>query len=220
MIFRNRLQAAKMLAAKLEKYAGQYGVVLAVPRGGVPIAHYLARHLGLPLDLVMTKKIGHPYNPEYAIGAVSLEGSVVDEREDVSKEYVLAETKRIQQEMRERYRYYRNDEPPEDVQGKAVVIVDDGIATGKTMLATIQLLRAKHPKKVIVAVPVAPPATAEKIKAQADEFICLSTPFNFVGVGQFYRDFSPVEDAEVIRLLRPNNNGQKKQKLQPVLTDH
>lgn len=220
MVFRNRLQAAKLLAAKLDKYAGEKGVVLAVPRGGVPIAHHIAKQLGFPLDLVMTKKIGHPYNPEYAIGAVSLEGAVVDEREDVSKEYVMAETRRIQKEMHERYRYYRNDVQPEDLQGKAVIIVDDGIATGKTMMATIQLLRAKNPKKVIVAVPVAPPATAKKIKAEADEFICLSTPFNFVGVGQFYRDFSPVEDAEVIRLLRSNNNGQKKQKLLPLLTDH
>jgi predicted phosphoribosyltransferase len=219
MVFRNRLQAAKMLAAKLDKYAGEKGVVLAVPRGGVPIAHYLARYLGFPLDLVMTKKIGHPYNPEYAIGAVSMEGVIVDEREDVSKEYILAETKRIQQEMEKRYRYFRDDEPARDIKDKVVIIVDDGIATGKTMLATIQLLRTRHPKKIVIAVPVAPPATVKKIKAEADDFICLTTPFNFVGVGQFYRDFSPVEDEEVIQLLRSGNHNHKKDKLQPQTTD-
>lgn len=209
-----------MLAVKLDKYAGEKGVVLAVPRGGVPIAHYLARYLGFPLDLVMTKKIGHPYNPEYAIGAVSMEGAIVDEREDVSKEYILAETKRIQQEMHKRYRYYRDDEPALDIKDKVVIIVDDGIATGKTMLATIQLLRNRHPKKIIIAVPVAPPTTVKKIKAEADDFICLTTPFNFVGVGQFYRDFSPVEDEEVIQLLRSGNHNHKKDKLQPQTTDH
>ncbi|MBX7140491.1 MAG: phosphoribosyltransferase [Chitinophagales bacterium] len=220
MVFKNRLQAAKMLAVKLDKYAGEKGVVLAVPRGGVPIAHYLARYLGFPLDLVMTKKIGHPYNPEFAIGAVSMEGAIVDEREDVSKEYILAETKRIQQEMHKRYRYYRDDEPALDIKDKVVIIVDDGIATGKTMLATIQLLRNRHPKKIIIAVPVAPPTTVKKIKAEADDFICLTTPFNFVGVGQFYRDFSPVEDEEVIQLLRSGNHNHKKDKLQPQTTDH
>lgn len=209
-----------MLAVKLDKYAGEKGVVLAVPRGGVPIAYYLARYLGFPLDLVMTKKIGHPYNPEYAIGAVSMEGAIVDEREDVSKEYILAETKRIQQEMHKRYRYYRDDEPALDIKDKVVIIVDDGIATGKTMLATIQLLRNRHPKKIIIAVPVAPPTTVKKIKAEADDFICLTTPFNFVGVGQFYRDFSPVEDEEVIQLLRSGNHNHKKDKLQPQTTDH
>lgn len=149
-----------------------------------------------------------------------MEGAIVDEREDVSKEYILAETKRIQQEMHKRYRYYRDDEPALDIKDKVVIIVDDGIATGKTMLATIQLLRNRHPKKIIIAVPVAPPTTVKKIKAEADDFICLTTPFNFVGVGQFYRDFSPVEDEEVIQLLRSGNHNHKKDKLQPQTTDH
>jgi len=208
MIFRDRIEAAKLLAKQLSRYKGEDGVVLAVPRGGVPLAHLIAKHLGFTLDLVMTKKLGHPHNPEYAVGAVSLEGAVVDKRSDVSKEYVEEETRRIQQMLRQRYQFYRDDEPPVDLKNKIVIIVDDGIATGKTILSTIHIIRKQNPKWIIVAVPVAPPSTAKKIQEEADEFVCLSTPKNFIGVGQFYEDFTPVEDEEVIRLLHEVNHSE------------
>jgi putative phosphoribosyl transferase len=205
MIFKDRINAATLLAPLLNKYRGARGVVLAVPRGGVPVAHYIAKYLDFDLDLAMTKKLGHPFNPEFAIGAVSLEDAAVDERTDVSKKYIEEEIHRIQQLLLSQYQFYRDDEPPAELKDKVVIIVDDGIATGKTMLATIRLVREKKPKKIVVAVPVAAPSSVKKIKETADEFICLSTPGNFIGVGQFFEDFWPVEDEDVIELMKDGN---------------
>lgn len=208
MYFLNRYDAASKLAPLLEKYRDKEGVILAVPRGGVPIAYYLAKYLDLPLDLLMTKKIGHPANEEFAIGAVGLEGCIVDNIYDIPQDYIEQETNRIRKSLAERYREFMGDKEPLDIKDKMVIVVDDGIATGKTILVTLKLLRAKNPKKIIVAVPVSSVEAAMQISKEADEFICLYTPKPFYGVGRFYKDFSQTSDEEVKLLLKhPQERG-------------
>jgi len=201
MEFENRYDAAAMLAGRLEKYRNEPGVIFAVPRGGVPIGYYLARNFNFPLELLLTKKIGHPMNSELAIGAVSLESEVVDPRHDVPRNYIDREVKKIRKTLRERYNLFMGNRKPVDISGKTVILVDDGIATGNTMIASIELLRQKNPEKIVVAIPVAPPETAMRIKSMVDDFICLYMPDDFIGVGQFYNDFEQVSDEEVVELL-------------------
>jgi predicted phosphoribosyltransferase len=206
MYFADRYDAAMQLAVKLEKYKKEEGVILAVPRGGVPLGYYLAKHLDFTLDLLMTKKIGHPLNEEYAIGAVGLEDSIIEAvGEDITKEYIEQETTRIRQQLTERYKKFMGDKKPVNIEGKTVIVVDDGIATGRTILATLKILRNKRPKKLIVAVPVASGKAAGRIAREVDNFICLYMPSPFYGVGRFYRDFSQTDDKEVIMLLRELN---------------
>jgi putative phosphoribosyl transferase len=206
MKFNDRYDAAMQLILHLEKYKNDKGVVFAVPRGGVPIGYYIAKHYNFPLELLMTKKIGHPWSEELAIGAVSLEGQVVDTHQYIPGPYVQNEVKRIRESLRERYKKFMGDNhQPVDVKNKTVIIVDDGIATGNTMLAAVELLRKKQPEKIVVSVPVAPPETVEKMRQHVDDFICLYSPEEFFGVGQFYKDFSEVSDDEVIELLKETN---------------
>ena len=202
MYFLNRYDAASRLAPLLAKYKNKEGVILAVPRGGVPIGYYLAKYLDFPLDLLMTKKIGHPANEEFAIGAVGLEESIVDNTYDIPQDYIEQETSRIRKSLAERYKEFMDDKEPLDIKNKIAIVVDDGIATGKTILVTLKLLRAKNPKKVIVAVPVSSVEAAMQIAKEADEFICLYTPEPFYGVGRFYKDFSQTSDEEVKSLLK------------------
>ncbi len=205
MYFINRFDAAMQLSKKLEKYRGQKGVILAVPRGGVPIGYYLARYLDFPLDLLMTKKLAHPLNEEFAIGAVGLEGSIIEETENVPPEYIKEKTAEIHEQLKKRYKDFMGEKEPLDLNGKIVIVVDDGIATGRTILATIKMLRSKDPQKLVVAVPVASPAAAKRISKEVDEFICLFTPVPFFGVGRFYNDFSQTTDEEVIGFLKELN---------------
>lgn len=202
MYFFDRIDAAEQLVPLLEKYKNQDCVVLAVPRGGVPMGCHIAQKLGFPLDLLMTKKIGHPNNLEYAIGAVSLEGTLRDEEQDVSEDYIQYETQRIRKQLQDRYHRFMPDKKPLDLTHKIVIVVDDGIATGYTILAAIELLRKKKPAKIVVAVPVAPPDSANKVRKQVDDFICLYTPVSFYGVGRFYENFEEVTDDKVIQLLK------------------
>ena len=202
MYFKDRLDAARQLAPLLEKYRHTQSVILAVPRGGVPLGHYLANFLDLPLGLLMVKKLGHPVNHEYAIGAVSLEGSFVDPEFDVSEQYITKETLHIQKELARRYKTFMGDRKPVELKGKTLIVVDDGIATGRTLMAALDILRKKQPAKLVVAVPVAPPESARSIRARVDEFICLYEPDEFFSVGGFYEDFSPVDDREFERLMR------------------
>ncbi|SRR6266498_604137 len=190
MYFIDRYDAAMQLAPHLEKYKNQEGVILAVPRGGVPIGYYLAKHLDFPLDLLMTKKLGHPANEEFAIGAVGIEDSIIEETFMMPEEYIEEETKRIRKELIERYKKFMGDSEPVNIRNKIVIVVDDGIATGRTILATLKMLRSKHPKKLVVAVPVASIEAVERIKKEVDNFIFLYTPELFFGVGGFYEDFS------------------------------
>lgn len=203
--FTNRYDAAMQLAKKLEKYKGEEGVVLAVPRGGVPIGFYIAKHLHFDLDLLMSKKLGHPYNEEFAIGAVGLEDEIIEETQGISPEYIDEEVANIHGQLKERYKKFMGNKQPLDINGKIVIVVDDGVATGRTIMATLEMLRRKNPRKLIVAVPVSSQEAAERIRRVVDEFICLHTPFPFYGVGRFYKDFSQTTDEEVIALLQELN---------------
>jgi putative phosphoribosyl transferase len=205
MYFIDRYDAAMQLALLLEKYKDQEGVILAVPRGGVPIGYYLAKHLNFSLDLLMTKKIGHPLNEEYAIGAVGLEDIIIEVRENIPESYLQNETTRIREQLKERYLRFMERNEPMDIKGKTVIVVDDGIATGRTILATIKMLRSKQPRKLVVAVPVASAQAAARIKEEVDDFICLHIPSEFYGVGRFYHDFSEVSDEQVAILLKELN---------------
>jgi len=209
MFFVDRYDAAMQLATRLEKYKNEDGVILAVPRGGVPIGYYLAKHLDFALDLLMTKKLGHPANEEFAIGAVDIESVTVEEAYLIPKEYIQQQTKRIKQELIERYKKFMGNRQPAVLRNKIVIVVDDGVATGRTILTTLKMLRSRQPKKLVVAVPVASQEAAEKIKKEVDDFICLYTPQSFFGVGRFYEDFTQTSDEEVIALLKELNDRGK-----------
>lgn len=201
-MFKDRHEAAMLLAKKLEKYKNKNGIVLAVPRGGVPIGYYIAKELDLPLEIILSKKIGHPQNPEYAIGSVSLQGTIINDNiMGVSKEYLEKEGERILKGLKEKFKLFMGHRKPIDLKDKIVIVVDDGIATGNTILATLEMLKKSDPKQIIIAVPVSPPDTARKLSKLVDEFICLLTPEDFMAIGQFYRNFSQVSDEEVIKFL-------------------
>lgn len=199
--FVDRAEAGVLLAHALEHYRGTDALILAIPRGGVVVGHAMATALDLPLDIVLAKKIGHPANPEFAIGAVSLDSQLVDPRYDVSRTYLNTEVKRIRSRSQEKALMYRGERPPPGVKDRPVIVVDDGVATGNTLLATLELLRRQHPSKLVVAMPVVPPRFIRKGRIVADELIYLLAPPHFQGVGQFYDNFQPVEDEEVLRLL-------------------
>src|SRR3989344_37782 len=202
MIFKDRFEAAKLLAKELSGYKNNKdAIILAIPRGGLQTGNMLAKELKLPLDIALSKKIGYPGNEEYAIGAVTLYNEVVDESFE-DKKYIESEVKKIRQSLKERYEKYHGKKNPIPIKGKIVILTDDGVATGRTMMALIEALKKEKPKKIIVAVPVGPPDTIDMLKKVADEVICLQTPEPFFAIGQFYANFEQVEDEEAIRLLR------------------
>jgi predicted phosphoribosyltransferase len=202
MIFRNRFDAGSQLAVQLEKYRNTDAIVLALPRGGVPVAYEIASSLGLPMEVSLNKKIGHPNNKEFAIGSVSLNDIFLNPSVTIPEDYVKTEVGNIRKVLQERLRQYMGEKALTSLEGKNVILVDDGLATGSTMVAAIHSARKENPAKVIVAVPVSPKETARRIYQLADEFICLDIPEYFYGVGQFYMDFHQLEDAEVEDLLK------------------
>lgn len=201
MVFQNRHDAAARLGEALRKYEGKNGVIVGLPRGGIPLAYFLAKLLHFQMVVIPSKKIGHPFNKEYAIGAVTLEGRVIKQVADVADSYIASETERLRKILLAKEQFYGGAELVGGLKDKTVIIVDDGIATGCTMEAVVELVNSKHPAKVIVAVPVAPPAAVVKLTSKVDEIICLHQPAEFYAVGLFYRDFSPVSDQEVRRLV-------------------
>lgn len=200
-MLKDRTEAGFLLSEKLKKYQDTNSVILAVPRGGVPVGFVISKTLHLPLDIVLSKKIGHPYNKEFAIGAVSMDSMILDEHPNIPQEYIDNEIIRLRLLLQEKYELYMGNRKPLDIENKNVILVDDGIATGNTLLACINMLRKKNPAKIIVAVPVLPYDTVPLFKKNADEFIYLIASNYFRGVGGFYEEFNQVEDEEVIQML-------------------
>ena len=198
---KDRIEAGQMLSDKLKKYQNTDTIVLAIPRGGVPIGYIIAKNLGLSLDIVLSKKIGHPSNKEFAIGAVSLDSFIIDEHSSVSSSYIESEIKRLRTLLTEKYQLYRKNKITISLEGKEVILVDDGIATGNTLLVTIAMLRKKNVKKIIVAIAVLPTSAIEKFTTKADELVYLIASQNFTSVGAFYEEFNQVSDDEVISML-------------------
>ena len=210
MKFKNRHDAGLLLAIKLKEYKSKNATVLAIPRGGVPIGSTIAKALSLPLEIVFSKKIGHPNHKEFAIGAVTLSNRILsDAAIDVSDAYIELETEIIRDKLKKRFYYYYGAKHEMNLQGKILLLVDDGIATGNTMLSIIHLLADEKPSKIIIAIPVAPKSVVSKLQNSpyVDEIICLLTPSDFQAVGQFYEDFEEVTDEDVKQLLEKDNSG-------------
>jgi putative phosphoribosyl transferase len=207
MIFRNRQQAGQLLASRLEKYANREDViVLGVPRGGVPVAFEVAKALNLPLDIFVLRKLGVPGREELAFGAVGSGGVRVlnpntVEQFRISDVDIAAVTRAEWQELKRREEMYRGDRSPLEVRGRTVILVDDGIATGSSVLAAIHALRQMRPAAIVVGTPVAPPNTVSRLQHEVNELVCVEMPHSFYGVGQFYANFSQVSDEEVNELL-------------------
>lgn len=204
MKFKNRDEAGQILAVRLQKYKDPNTIVLAIPRGGVPIGYIVAKSLNAPLDLVLSKKIGHPTHKEYAIGAVTLNNRVLSEAaKHISSEYIDLETARIREKLKNKFKEYYGDKKPLKLQDKIIIIVDDGIATGNTILSTIEMLYEEKPQKIVVAIPVTSSSALMKLESSSliDEVVCLLLPEYFRAVGQFYEDFDQVTDEEVKKLL-------------------
>ncbi|MDQ7794610.1 MAG: phosphoribosyltransferase [bacterium] len=209
MLFLDRVDAGRRLARRLARAGLPDPVVLAIPRGGVVVAAEVARELDAPLDLVIPRKIGAPHNEELAVGAVGPDGSLHLDQDLVkalalTPAYLEEEARRQVQEITRRMSRYRGDRPYPDLAGKTVIVVDDGVATGSTVTAALTGLRARHPARLVLAVPVAPRDTLQRLAAEADEVFCLATPEPFHAVGQFYQSFGQTSDEEVVRLLADN----------------
>ena len=207
IMFQDRMDAGLALSRHLQHYKRVDGVMLAVPRGGVPVAFPIASILELPLEIILSKKIGHPLHKEYAIGAVSLTGTIIAPNALASEEYIQQETIHIREQLREMYEMYMGNKKPTPVKDKVVIVVDDGVATGNTLLSTIDIIRNERPRKLVVAVPVASRQAAKKLSEVTDEFVCAWIPSEFHSVGEFYLDFTQVSDEEVISMLRSRNDG-------------
>jgi len=206
MLFHDRKDAGIQLAEALKKYKGEDVVVFALPRGGVVLGVEIANKLHAPLDLVITKKIGHPTNPEYAICAVAEDGEPICNAFEVNKVdsvWFRDEVTRIRDEIKRRRKEYCGEIAAHNLEGKTAVIVDDGIATGFTMIAAIEEIKRRKSQKVVVAIPVTPYDTAQKLKTMADDLVSLDIDEDYLGaVGAYYEDFGQVEDSEVISLLK------------------
>ena len=208
MIFADRHEAGRLLAQKLLRFRDRRPIVLALPRGGVPVGYEVSRALGAPLDLVLVRKLGAPGQPELAIGALALgaEAEIVTDRPllaalGVTAAALAAITAREREEIRRRRKLYLGDRPPAPIEGRTAIIVDDGIATGATMRAALAATRKRKPARLVLAVPVAAPDTIARLGDEADEIVCLEQPDSFFAVGQFYRSFTQLEDGEVLDLL-------------------
>jgi putative phosphoribosyl transferase len=207
-MFKNRRDAGRRLAARLLEYKSEHPVVLALPRGGVPVAYEVAMALNAPLDVVVVRKLGAPGQPELGIGAVvggDRPQSVLNEEVlrllDVPEDYLNREIALELQEVQKREERYRSGRSPERIEGRPAILVDDGIATGGSVRAALRAVRHSAPKRLILAVPVAPPETVDSLQPEVDELVCLSMPVFFRAVGQFYEDFRQTTDEEVVQLL-------------------
>jgi predicted phosphoribosyltransferase len=200
-MFQDRIEAGLLLAEKLKKFKNDAGIVLAVPRGGVPVAYAVAKELNFPIEVILTKKIGHPMNKEYAIGAASLTDYFIIPHENVSEDYIEQELQKVRSRLKEMYKRFMGEKEPENLEGKTVIVIDDGIATGNTLLGTVNVLRKSNPGKIVIGVPVASKSAMEKLSKEVDEVVAVLVPEEFYGVGSFYDDFEQVNDEEVMFYL-------------------
>jgi putative phosphoribosyl transferase len=208
MMFRDRADAGRQLAAKLLHLKERNPVVLALPRGGVPVGLEIAQALEAPLDLVLVRKIGVPWQPELALGAVTDgdDPSVFIDRDlsselAIPEDYIAEETALQVEELERRKRVYRAGRTPIDIAGRAAIVVDDGIATGATMRVALRATRRRNPSWLVLAAPVAAPDTIDRLRPEADEAVCVETPAGLGSIGFYYRDFHQVSDAEVTDIL-------------------
>jgi putative phosphoribosyl transferase len=208
MMFQDRREAGKALAGELASLKGTPNlIVLGIPRGGVVVGRQIADALSAPLDVYITRKIGAPHNPELAIGAVASDGTLLIDHQlakrlGVSQSYIDQESARQTQEISRRLAEYRGDRPSPDLAGKVVILVDDGVATGATILATIRAIRSQEPLRLILAVPVGPRESIETLRQEVDQLYCLHAPEIFWAVGAFYNVFDQTSDEEVKALLK------------------
>jgi len=219
--FRDRISAGRLLGSKLDVYKGKPNVlVLALPRGGVPVAHEIAKRLHAPLDVMVVRKLGVPWQPELAMGAVASGGvTVLDDALiqylNLHKSYIQALIAREKEEIERREHIFRNGRRAPELSGRTVILVDDGAATGSTMLAAVAAIRKQRPEKVIVAVPIASRSACESFEREADNCLCLATPEPFVAVGSWYESFPQVTDEEVKGLLfeAPESRSEEEERL-------
>lgn len=209
MLFRDRVDAGQKLARALHRYKSRHPIILALPRGGVPVAAEVAKSLQAPLDLILVRKIGVPSQPELAMGAVVdgdepmvVRNTEVIEISAVSEQTFDAVCKQELAEIERRRECYLGNRARSVIGGQVVIVIDDGIATGATTLAAIRALRKREPQELVLAVPVAPLETLEKLHAEVDAIVCLDTPPDFGAIGLYYRDFHQVSDDEVVATLK------------------
>lgn len=206
MLFEDRQQAGALLAQKLEHLRGKDALVLALPRGGVVVGHQIARAMQASLDVYIAHKIGAPFNEELAIGAVASDGTIVLDdvliaQLGVTSSYLEREIERQKREIQRRLECYRGKKPPPAVEGRIIILVDDGVATGATTKAALRALRRQNPARLILAVPVGPPEAIQSLEQEADQVVCLAMPEPFWAVGRFFLDWAQISDAQVVRLL-------------------
>lgn len=216
-LFRDRKDAGRRLAERLARYRYEDSVVLALPRGGVPVGYEVARALKVPLDVFIARKLGAPNQPELGIGAVAQDGSrVLNERivEEigVSEEYIERVAAEETKEAERRLKLFRGERPEPEVRERTAILVDDGIATGVTTRAAIDALRRRDPRRLVLAVPVCATHAAESLRREVDELICLEAPLNLMAIGLWYRHFEQTSDEEVIDLLEHARREQEEQR--------
>ncbi len=208
MLFQDRREAGQALARELASFEGSSNlIVLGIPRGGVVVGHEIAKALGAPIDVYITRKIGAPHNPELAIGAVASDGTLIIDQQlvrrlGVEQDYIEEESRRQKDEISRRLSEYRGDRPSPQLAGKIVILVDDGVATGATTLVTIRAIKAQDPSELVLAVPVGPRDSIETLRQEVDKLVCLHAPEIFWAVGAFYNMFDQTSDAEVKALLQ------------------
>lgn len=203
-MYMDRKDAGRKLAKRLQRFKDEDVVILAIPRGGLPLGAIVAKELNAPLDVALSKKIGHPYNKEYAIGAVSLEQDILTDAKGVNKGYIEEEKARIREKLKQAHQQYYQKRNPQNLEDKTVIVIDDGVATGNTVLSTVALAQKQKAKKIIVAIPVGSASAVRSLENNTSihEVICLNSPSNFEAVGQFYESFPQVSDEEAIQWLQ------------------
>ena len=203
-MYKNRKEAGEKLSEHLKGYRDEDAVLLAIPRGGVPVAYEVAQRTGLPLDVIVVKKIGHPHNPEYAVGAASVNSTFInpDNIRGVQQSYLEEQKERKQREAEASYRELRGDASPLDLRDRTAILVDDGVATGSTIKMAITVARNLGAERVVVAVPVGSVEAIKMLRREADEVICPLEPIVFYAIGQFYEDFSQVPTETAKEMLK------------------